>query len=527
VTLQQLLLPAALAGSLASVTAAPADRAAAAVDRAVAAIQAAPQYTHANIGVEAIDLATGRVIYARSADRFFVPGSTTKLVTVGAALALLGPDHRFHTRVYRTGPVGSDGLLDGDLVLAASGDPNLSNRMRPDGTLAFNDEDHSYGGKDVRPVDGDPLAVIDELAAQIAAHGIKRVAGRVRVDIGLFPEKGQEGGSGVYVSPVVVNDNVVDLMIEAGPAAGAPVGLRVQPLTGYLRVVNRATTGAAGSKATVDITSDEEGADGTHTITLTGTAPAGERGLIPYAVPRPSRFAAVVLAEALQAHGVVAAPGPAVVATAGEPADTDAGRGADHLVAEHVSAPFSEAARVVLKVSENLHATILPSVLGATLAAGKEGPPLQRGFDLMKQWLDGSGVDVSGASQGDGAGARAHFTPHFMASYLAWMARQPFAAVFRRALPVMGRDGTLADIQKSSPAAGHVFAKTGTYEGEDRLTRAIMVDGKGLAGYVDTHSGRTLAFAAYINFARVTTQEEVANDGERLGEIASALYAAY
>ena len=37
----------------------------------------------------------------------FVPASTTKILTEGTLLAKLGPDYRFHTRVYRTGPIDS------------------------------------------------------------------------------------------------------------------------------------------------------------------------------------------------------------------------------------------------------------------------------------------------------------------------------------------------------------------------------------------------------------------------------------
>jgi len=45
-------------------------------------------------------------------------------------------------------------------VLVASGDLNLSNRIQPDGTLAFENEDHSYGGPDSKGLPGDPLQVV-------------------------------------------------------------------------------------------------------------------------------------------------------------------------------------------------------------------------------------------------------------------------------------------------------------------------------------------------------------------------------
>jgi len=492
------------------------------IDRTIDQIAARPEYAHAAIGVEAIDLATGRVVYAKNAERFYVPASTTKLLTVGAALAAFGPDHRFHTRVYRTGSIEADGTLAGDLVLVASGDPNLSNRMRPDGTLAFENEDHSYGGPHVRPVAGDPLTVVRELAQQAAAKGIKRIGGRVRVDVTLFPEGEKEGGTGVEISPIVVNDNVIDLLLETG-APGTAVKMTTQPVTSYVRFVNHAKTGERGVRPSFEVVGDEEAPDGSHTVTVGGILPPNEFGLVSYAVPSPSRFAAFVLAEALQAHGVVASVEPHR-----ENADFIALRASyddAHAVAEHVSLPFAEAAKVILKVSQNLHASMMPSVIGATLAQAPPDQALQRGFDRMKQWLDGSGLDLSGASQGDGAGASAHYTPHFMASYLAWMTKQPVSEAFRHGLPILGRDGTLAEIQVKSPAAGHVFAKTGTFGEEDRLHHGLMVDGKGLAGYVDTASGRHLAFAAYINFARFGVNDDgTTKAGEALGEIATALY---
>ena len=71
------------------------------------------------------------------------PASTTKLLTAGTALNQLGGEYRFYTPVYRTGLITDDGTLDGDLVLVASGDPNLSRRVAADSTLTFETHDHS------------------------------------------------------------------------------------------------------------------------------------------------------------------------------------------------------------------------------------------------------------------------------------------------------------------------------------------------------------------------------------------------
>ena len=123
--------------------------------------------------MEFYDLDAKKVVASVNGDRLFVPGSTTKLLTMGTALEVLGADHRFRTRVYRTGPV-RNGVLEGDLVLVASGDPNLSGRRRADGSYSFVDRDHSYGGL---PVATDPLLTLRDIARQIAARGITAVTG--------------------------------------------------------------------------------------------------------------------------------------------------------------------------------------------------------------------------------------------------------------------------------------------------------------------------------------------------------------
>src|SRR5258708_16510795 len=168
-----------------------------------------PEFAHANFGIEFYSLDTGKVVYALNADKLFVPASTTKILTEGALLATLGADYRFHTRVYRTGPIDNHGTLKGDLVLVASGNPNLSNRIQPDGTLAFVDEDHSYAGP---ALPGDPLLVIKQLAKDVAAKGIHKIEGRVLIDTTLFPDGPREGGTNVVMSSIMVNDNVIDLI---------------------------------------------------------------------------------------------------------------------------------------------------------------------------------------------------------------------------------------------------------------------------------------------------------------------------
>ena len=403
-----------------------------------------PEFWHAFWGIEFFDLDAGRPVYQLNADKLFIPGSTTKLLTEGTALALLGPDHRFTTRVYRTGPV-TDGVLEGDLVLVASGDPNLSGRIRPDGTLAFENKDHSYGGA---AVPGDPLLVVRQLAEQVAAHGIKTVRGRVRVDVSLFPEGERELGTGAFLSPIVINDNFVDVTISPGAAPDAAAVLTVSPASSYVQLVNQLKTGPAGSGVAIE-PDDVTNADGSHTVTVTGTFPMGkEPASFPYAVPEPSRFAVAVLTEALAEKGVRIEPDAAKIGAAGDTPKPPFP--ADQVVAEHVSQPFREEVKITLKVSQNLHASNTPFVVGALLR--KE--PTQTFFDLERDFLTAAGLDLSGAQQADGAGGDAHYTPAFMVSYLAMMAKRPDFAIFHAGLPILGRDGTLAETRPARRPPG-------------------------------------------------------------------------
>jgi PBP4 family serine-type D-alanyl-D-alanine carboxypeptidase len=227
-----------------------------------------------------------------------------------------------------------------------------------------------------------------------------------------------------------------------------------------------------------------------------------------------------VLVEALRTKGVIIAPRPTdtkVDFAASAKQYTDA-----NVVAEHVSAPATEMIKVILKVSQNMHASAMPMLMGAMF--GKANG--ENGFDVERKWLQKEGLDVSGAQQADGAGGDAHFSPAFMVSYLRMMSKRPDFQAFHDALPILGKDGTLYNIQTQSPAAGHVHAKTGTFAVADPLNQKTLVTGKGLAGYMTTASGKKLIVVVYANNVAVSnTPDEITRVvGQALGEVAAAVY---
>jgi PBP4 family serine-type D-alanyl-D-alanine carboxypeptidase len=482
-----------------------------------------PEFAHANFGIKFISLDTGKILYSLNSNKLFVPASTTKLLTEGTVLATLGADYRFHTRIYRTAPIDKKGKLKGDLILVASGDPNLSNRIRPDGTLAFVDEDHSYNGP---AVDGDPLAVIKQLAKDIAAKGIRKLEGRVLIDTTLFADGPREGGTGVVMSSIIVNDNVIDLVVTPGAKLGDPATFISTPQTTYIKIIGRPTTGPSDSKESLDASDPTTNSDGTVTVVISGTVPLGAKPVTAaVGVPSPTTFAQTVLSEALEANGVSIKPPK----HAAPPEFPKLARSytTENQVAEHVSLPLAEEIKVTLKVSQNLHAGMGPYLLG-TLVAKNAKDPLHAGFTTERDFLKQANLDLSGISQGDGAGGdwADLFSPDFMCQYLTYWATRPDYPIFFKALPILGKDGTLAKIQTANPGAGHVFAKTGTFDSEDRVNGKMMLNGKGLAGYVITASGQKIVFAAYVNHVALPPDPESAQTvaGQALGEIAAAAY---
>jgi D-alanyl-D-alanine carboxypeptidase/D-alanyl-D-alanine-endopeptidase (penicillin-binding protein 4) len=150
---------------------------------------------------------------------------------------------------------------------------------------------------------------------------------------------------------------------------------------------------------------------------------------------------------------------------------------------------------------------------------------LRQAYTLERQFLAHGGLDSQDVVQNDGLGGDAFIQPRFMVRYLAYLRRQPFFKTLSASLPVMGVDGTLYNIETHSPAAGKVFAKTGTWGSGDALNSRHMVTAKGLAGYMTTRSGRHISFCFYVNNLAVPHGQDSGHvAGEILGQLATATY---
>src|SRR5215218_6151405 len=323
-----------------------------------------PRYSLARWGIYVADRETGEAVYDLSGGERFLAASTTKLFPGAAALAAYGPDYRFETPVYRTGAVGADGMLAGDLILVASGDLTMGGRTTPDGDIAYTPFDHIYAN--VFPTlatltPENPLAGLDDLAKQVAAGGIRRVEGDVVVDARLFPAMEKDD---YILTSIWINDNLIDITVTSG-VAGGPASVAWRPQSAAYRVQADVQTVPAGQALNLTVTSPAPGV-----IAVAGQIPADQaQALQTYQVTDPPAFARTLLIEALDRAGVsVAAPatGPnpdSKLPPSGSYAEADR-------VALLTSPPFAQNIKLIFKVSMNQHADMLIFLL-----ALKHGEP--------------------------------------------------------------------------------------------------------------------------------------------------------
>ncbi|WP_405791746.1 D-alanyl-D-alanine carboxypeptidase/D-alanyl-D-alanine-endopeptidase [Streptomyces sp. NBC_00029] len=461
------------------------------LDPRITAIMRKPEYRNAQWGLLQTEPDGGRVVHSLFPGQFFIPGSTAKLLSVSGPWQTLGADHRFVTPLYAVGE--RDGAtLTGDLDLVAQGDLTMGGRTRPDGTVAYTDLDHTYAndfpGATLTPEN--PLDGIDRLARQVREAGITRVDGDVIVDSRLFlpdPELVPTP------TPLIINDNLIDLMTTPGGRAGADARLDWRPKVAPYEVTSAVKTVAAGQPTAVTATAT----DGGTRIRLTGTIAADAEPLLRTSpIGDPAAFGRVALIEALERAGVHVTADPSGPNPVGRlPRDYD-GR---PRVAAYTSPPYAQYAKLILKVSHNLGANLGICLLAVTA----DGNQCEAGFPVLADFLDRAGVDRKQAQLMDGRGGNPadRATPQVLVQMLAYWQRTPDAQLFREALPILGVDGLLAENCRSCPARGKVFAKTGAAVGGDALNDRLAVGAITIAGYLDKGGGRFDTFYAGVNGA--------------------------
>ena len=430
-------------------------------------------------GIQVVDLRTGRVLYKWNQDHFFVPASNTKLFTTALALSRLGPDYTFQTRVVAPASPDAAGRIVGDLRLVGGGDPNLSGRPIPYQRNA--------------PF-GDALTAIDDLAAQIAGRGVRRISGDIIGDDSWYAWEPYAPGWGIEdpksddgppVSALTINDNTFTLRIEPGEHDGDLAILTLTPAIEYYALDNRIRTVSAGGERRLRFDRIPGSLEGR----LTGSIPLHDRPVETLlAIDDPARYAAMALRMALESRGIVV-EGEAVSRHA-------SGADAPEIeLARRVSAPLIEDLRITDKVSQNLHAELALRAVGR---ARRNAGTVQAGLEELQAFLEEIGLPSEEYFFRDGSGlARLNLvTPAAVVRLLRYMYDSPLREHWMSLLPVGGEDGTLATRFANSPAAGRVHAKTGS-----------LSHVSALSGYIERAGGSRLAFSMLVNNYRAPTAE--------------------
>ncbi len=411
--------------------------------------------------VQSLD--SGAVLYERNASKLMMPASNMKVVTLSAAAERLGWDYRYRTTLAATGAI-EEGVLRGDLVVVGTGDPTINDR----------------GG-------ANPTAVFESWADRLRAAGIRRIDGRVVADARAFDaERLGMGWSwddlgydyAAEVSALQYNEDVAEIVVRPAPLAGGPAGVEVRPAESGLLVDNRVTTVTAG---TVDL--DLRRLPGSNLLRVSGTIPVGSPEIARKAtVDDPSLYFVRVLRATLIGRGIPVS-GDAVGL---DPADP-AGAAARRVLFEHQSAPLSQLAVVLMRVSQNLYAETLVKTLGKGTGGSAEA-----GLKVVREVLAGWGIPPEAYVLTDGSGlSRYNYVcAEMLAQILRQMYRDPrHRGAFQATLPVGGQvGGTIARRFRGTRAEGNVRAKTGT-----------LANVRALSGYVTTLDGEPLLFSILAN----------------------------
>jgi len=194
--------------------------------RNLARALAVPHVAKSRSAAVAVDLVTGKQLYSQNLSLPLIPASNEKLAVTYACLLALGPSFRFSTDVLGEGELAGS-VWRGDIVLKGYGDPTLS-------TL-------------------DLL----QLASQLYAQGIRRVAGNVVGDESFFDRRRIAPGWKVWffinesapLSALTVDRARFQGHVTRYPALAAAMSFRSALLRAGISVAGRAVEGRAGETA--------------------------------------------------------------------------------------------------------------------------------------------------------------------------------------------------------------------------------------------------------------------------------------
>ncbi len=408
-----------------------------------------------------------QTLYELEAERYFIPASTTKLLTTAAALHILGPDFQIRTSIYQISD--SETPSDSAVNPASSPSPMI---LRAVGR-------------------GDPsldTADLDNLARQIRDRNITHID-QLQLDDNYFQGltvhpnwewEDVQAGYGTAVNSLILNQNevVVDLMPQA---VGEPLQVewRDPNQAEQWQVENYSTTVAATEPEFLRVGRSFQ----QPVLQIWGQLQAGA----PPADVSVSVFDPVAnfgqgLEQALAAQDITV--GQVTILD-----DPDLPPNSQE-VAIVISPPLTELITTANQQSNNLFAEALLRHLGYYVLAVPPEDSTAAGLEILTTALANIGVDPTSYETVDGSGLSRHnlMSPAALVQTLQGMAAEPDAELYRQSLAVAGESGTLQNRLADSAIADRLWGKTGTVSGNISL-----------AGYLEPPNYEPLAFSILIN----------------------------
>nr|WP_249407433.1 D-alanyl-D-alanine carboxypeptidase/D-alanyl-D-alanine-endopeptidase [Bacillus pumilus] len=426
-------------------------------------IRTAPDLEGAISGISVRDTSDSSLLYEHQADMRLTPASNIKLLTSAIALDILGETHTFPTDIWMDGSIQKK-TLHGSLYLRGTGDPTLL------------EEDFAALAKQVKK------AGIHTIRGQLAADDTWYDDTRYSIDL---PWSDEDQYYGAQISALTASPNqdydagTVILEVKPGKKAGQKATYDMIPKTSVPQVINQVKTVPEGGKKKISF----KRSHGTNKITLTGTIPVKASVSKQWvALWEPTSYALDLMKHALRVEGIQV-KGPLKTKQVPKKAKK---------IASHSSMPLSELLVPMMKLSNNTHAEVLLKELGKKV---KNKGSFEAGLDVMNERLPAFGIDSSLTVLRDGSG----ISPINLVSanqftlFLANIQKEKWFKTFEHALPLAGASermvgGTLRNRLKEPATLEKVRAKTGS------LTTVST-----LSGYIDTKSGKTIAFSILLN----------------------------
>ncbi len=406
-------------------------------------IVARPVLKRARSGILVQRLGSKQPLYAREAEQFFLPASTTKVLTTAAALVALGADYRIETPVLGRGELPN---LDA-LKVIGQGDPS------------FADQD------------------LSEIAKTLHQQGVRRINNLIGDDsifsgsavVPSWEWEDLQAGWGSPVNSLMVNENAYEVRLYP-QAVGKPLKLEWQhhePTVPW-RLINRSRTVTETEPEFTRIVRrfNEEVLE----IEVFGQLRVGggsDRSWI--AVIDPGPYFLRRLRFHLERQNIQVARTTLIT----EPVAKNVDRSDEKVLTVVQSPPLSELIYTINQYSNNLYAEAVLKTLGRQHPAMPESGPSESSLDLglkiLKQTLTKMGVDPDTYEVFDGSGLSRHnlVSPEALVQTLEIMNRLPEANIFRKSL----KSRTLANLSPDT-----VLVKTGSMTGVSNLSGYVRRD---------------------------------------------------